>query len=61
MNSLGVAQAEIINLVYYQGKTVKEISQIAGVPECTVRTRMFYARKQLEKFLRLAGVDSAAA
>jgi RNA polymerase sigma-70 factor (ECF subfamily) len=60
MNSLGVAQAEIINLVYYQGKTVKEISQIAGVPECTVRTRMFYARKQLEKFLRLAGVDSAA-
>jgi len=31
------------------------------VPQSTVKTRMFYARKQLAELLKKAGVDSLAA
>jgi RNA polymerase sigma-70 factor (ECF subfamily) len=32
-----------------------------GIPQSTVKTRMFYARKQLADLLRMAGLDSMAA
>ena len=35
--------------------------QIIGIPQSTVKTRMFYARKQLADLLKGAGVDSLAA
>src|ERR1700730_648028 len=35
--------AEIIDLVYYQQKSIREIVEILGVPENTVKSRMFYA------------------
>jgi RNA polymerase sigma-70 factor (ECF subfamily) len=38
---------QIIDLGYYHGKTVKEVAQIVGIPKSTVKTRVFYARKQL--------------
>jgi RNA polymerase sigma-70 factor, ECF subfamily len=38
---------EVIDLVYYHGKTVKEVAEIVGVGEATVKTRMFYARRKL--------------
>jgi RNA polymerase sigma-70 factor (ECF subfamily) len=38
---------QIIYLGYYHGKTVKEVAQIVGIPKSTVKTRVFYARKQL--------------
>lgn len=38
---------EIIDLVYYHEKSVKETAEIVGVAEATVKTRMFYARKKL--------------
>jgi RNA polymerase sigma-70 factor (ECF subfamily) len=61
MRALEAAHAEIIDLVYYQGKSVKEISEIVRIPESTVKTRMFYARTRLAKLLVDAGIDSAAA
>jgi RNA polymerase sigma-70 factor (ECF subfamily) len=61
MRALDTAHAEIIDLVYYQGKSVKEISAIVRLPESTVKTRMFYARLQLGKLLVEAGIDSVAA
>ena len=42
-------------------KSVEEASGILDVPAATVKTRMFYARKQLAELLKGAGVDSLAA
>jgi RNA polymerase sigma-70 factor (ECF subfamily) len=36
---------------------VEEVAQIVGIPEATVKTRMFYARKKLAELLRQRGVD----
>lgn len=44
---LSPQHGEVIDLVYYHGKSVKEVAEIIGVPEATVKTRMFYARKRL--------------
>jgi RNA polymerase sigma-70 factor (ECF subfamily) len=48
---------ETIDLVYYQGMGISEVAAIVGIPESTVKTRMFHARKQLSVLLRAAGVD----
>jgi RNA polymerase sigma-70 factor, ECF subfamily len=44
---LSPEHSEIIDLVYYHGKSVKEVAEVVGIPEATVKTRMFYARKKL--------------
>ena len=61
VQKLSPAHREIITLVYYHEKSVEEVGQIIGIPQSTVKTRMFYARKQLAELLRSAGVDSQAA
>jgi RNA polymerase sigma-70 factor (ECF subfamily) len=58
---LSPAHREIVSLVYYHEKSVEEVAQLIGIPAATVKTRMFYARKQLAEFLRNAGIDSLAA
>jgi RNA polymerase sigma-70 factor, ECF subfamily len=58
---LSPAHREIINLVYYHEKSVEEVGQLIGIPQSTVKTRMFYARKQLADLLRIAGVENLAA
>jgi RNA polymerase sigma-70 factor, ECF subfamily len=58
---LSPAHREIINLVYYHEKSVEEAGEIIGIPQSTVKTRMFYARKQLAELLKSAGIDSVAA
>jgi RNA polymerase sigma-70 factor, ECF subfamily len=47
--------------VYYHEKSVEEVGEIIGVPQSTVKTRMFYARKQLAELLKGAGVATLAA
>jgi RNA polymerase sigma-70 factor (ECF subfamily) len=54
---LSLDHREIIDLVYYHEKSVEEVAEIVGIPENTVKTRMFYARKQLSELLKAAGVD----
>lgn len=58
---LSPAHREIVDLVYYHEKSVDEVAGIVGIPAATVKTRMFYARKQLADLLKSAGVDSIAA
>ena len=48
------AAGEVIDLVYYHGKSVKEVAEIVGIAEATVKTRMFYARKKLADFVAAA-------
>jgi RNA polymerase sigma-70 factor (ECF subfamily) len=52
--ALSPAQGQIIDLVYYHEKTISEVAQIVGIPEATVKTRMFYARKNLAEMVRAA-------
>jgi RNA polymerase sigma-70 factor, ECF subfamily len=59
--NLSPEHAEIIDLVYYQEKSIKEIVEILGIPENTVKTRMFYARKRLAALVTAEGIDRAAA
>jgi RNA polymerase sigma-70 factor (ECF subfamily) len=58
LERLSPEHREIVDLVYYHEKSVKEASEITGVPENTVKTRMFYARKRLAELLKDAGLDS---
>ena len=61
VQKLSPAHREIITLVYYHEKSVEEVGQIIGIPQSTVKTRMFYARKQLADLLKGCGVDRFAA
>ena len=54
---LSAQHREIVDLVYYHDKSVEEVAQIVGIPENTVKTRMFYARKRLAELLRAAGIE----
>jgi RNA polymerase sigma-70 factor (ECF subfamily) len=61
LKALSPEHAEIIDLVYYQEKSIKEIVEILGIPDNTVKTRMFYARKRLATLVAAEGIDRAAA
>ena len=57
LEGLSPDHREIIDLVYYHEKSVEEVAEIVGIPEATVKTRMFYARKKLSELLKNSGVD----
>lgn len=57
---LSAAHREIVDLVYYHGKTIEEVAEIVGVPQNTVKTRMFYARKRLAELMAAKGVTHVA-
>jgi RNA polymerase sigma-70 factor, ECF subfamily len=57
LSALSPDHREIIDLVYYHEKSVEEVAEMVGIPEATVKTRMFYARKKLSELLKAAGVD----
>src|SRR4029453_13103680 len=57
LTGLSAEHREIIDLVYYHEKSVEEVAEIVGIPENTVKTRMFYARKRLAELLKAAGID----
>jgi len=51
---LSPEHGEVIDLVYYHGKSVKEVAEIVGAAEATVKTRMFYARRKLAEMVEAA-------
>ena len=57
LTKLSTEHREIIDLVYYHEKSVEEVAAIVGIPEATVKTRMFYARKKLGEILKENGVE----
>jgi RNA polymerase sigma-70 factor (ECF subfamily) len=58
LTQLSPAHREIIDLVYYHEKSVEEVAAIVDAPAATVKTRMFYARRQLAAHLKAAGVET---
>jgi RNA polymerase sigma-70 factor, ECF subfamily len=57
LSKLSAEHREIVDLVYYHEKSVAEVAGIVGIPEATVKTRMFYARKKLSELLNEQGID----
>ncbi len=57
LTKLTAEHREVIDLVYYHEKSVEEVAGIVGIPEATVKTRMFYARKKLSELLKQQGVE----
>jgi RNA polymerase sigma-70 factor (ECF subfamily) len=51
---LSQGHAEIIDLVYYHGKSVNEVAEVMGLNAATVKTRMLYARKKLAELAAAA-------
>src|SRR3989441_3882961 len=51
---LSPEHGEVIDLVYFHGKSVIEVAEIVGIATATVKTRMFYARKKLADFVAAA-------
>jgi RNA polymerase sigma-70 factor (ECF subfamily) len=56
LTKLSPAHREVIDLVYYHGRSVDEVAAIIHVPPSTVKTRMFYARYQIAKLLNPFGM-----
>ena len=52
--SLPAEQALLIELVYYRDKSIKEVALLMGIPENTVKSRMFLGRKKLAAMLNAA-------
>src|SRR6202163_2901403 len=57
LSHLSLVHGEIIDLAYYQDKPINEVAEILGVPENTVKTRMFHARRRMSELLAQAGID----
>jgi RNA polymerase sigma-70 factor (ECF subfamily) len=47
----------VIDLAYYHELSIAEIAGVTNVPEATVKTRMFYARKRLAEILKAHGIE----
>jgi len=57
LEGLSNEHREIVDLVYYQERSVSEVAEIVGIPENTVKTRLFYARKKLSELMLSQGID----
>src|SRR5262245_8669510 len=57
LEALPADQREIMDLVYYHERSIAEVATILGLPQGTVKTKMFNARKRLSELLKAAGVD----
>jgi RNA polymerase sigma-70 factor, ECF subfamily len=59
LERLSPAHREIIDLAYYHEKSISEVARILGIPEATVKTLMFHARKRLAQALVQRGHGEA--
>lgn len=57
LGRLSAEHREIIDLVYYHETSVEEAARVVGIPENTVKTRLFHARRKLGELLKAAGID----
>src|SRR5271170_3505874 len=57
LEQLSAQHREIVDLVYYHEKSVEEAAQILSIPQNTVKTRLFHARKRLSSLASEAGLD----
>ena len=58
LDELSPEHRAVVTLTYYEGCSYPEIAEILDCPLSTVKTRMFFARKKLRKFLQRGGLKS---
>jgi RNA polymerase sigma-70 factor, ECF subfamily len=56
LSQLSSAHREVMDLVYYQDKSIEEVGRIVCVSPNTVKTRMFYARSRMAGLLQESGI-----
>jgi len=59
LKQLSTAHREVVDLVYYHEQSIDEVAEIIGVPQSTVKTRVFYARKRIAELMAERGVERA--
>jgi RNA polymerase sigma-70 factor, ECF subfamily len=59
LTQLSPPHREVIDLVYYHEKSIDEVADITDVPQNTVKTRMFYARRRIAELMAAQGIDRA--
>jgi RNA polymerase sigma-70 factor (ECF subfamily) len=59
LRKLSRPHREVVDLVYYHERSIKEVADILAIPAGTVKTRMWHARRRLAELLRAAGVDTS--
>ena len=59
LTRLSAEHREVIDLVYYHGRSIDEVAAIIHVPPNTVKTRMFYARNRIAQLLGRFGLHRA--
>jgi len=60
LRQLPPAQSEILDLIYYHEQSIADVARLIGVPENTVKTRAFCARKRLAELLAERGIEPAS-
>ena len=58
LDTLSTDHREVVELTFFQGCSYKEIAEIVGCPEGTVKTRMYHAKKKLQPVLASLAGDS---
>ena len=53
MEKLQDTHRECLYLVFYEGMSLAEVSAVQAVPENTVKTRLFHARNNIKRCLKL--------
>lgn len=56
LDALPVKQRVAFVLLEIEERTCAEAAAVAGVPEATIRTRVFHAKKRLQEILRKRGI-----
>jgi RNA polymerase sigma-70 factor (ECF subfamily) len=57
LRQLSPAHREVVDLIYYHEQSIDEVARITGVPENTVKTRAFHARKKIAELMAARGLD----
>ena len=52
LRKLSAEHREVLDLVYYHEKSVEQVGAILGIPEGTVKSRMWLARRRLAALVR---------
>jgi len=55
LSQLSASHGDVIDLIYFQEKSVEEVARIVGVPAGTVKTRTFYSRHRMAELLDAVG------
>jgi RNA polymerase sigma-70 factor (ECF subfamily) len=57
LDALSPEHKGIVDLVYYHEMSIAEAAEVLQIPENTVKTRLFHARRRLSELLERAGID----